>query len=151
MHKFVFSLKKTRARGPYQLTEFPDHHFPINYTDSFPLQPDVLKFLHSYADRFGLNKYIKFNHLVIRVHPIENGKWEVIVKDLSNDRFITSIYDAVFVCNGHYFAPHIAKIEDSDLFKGKVLHSHDFRRAEAFRGKFEILFLVSLSNHKNRN
>lgn len=113
--------------------EFPDFHHS-NDSASFPSQPDILRFLHSYADHFDLNKHIKLNHLVVRVLPVEDGKWEILVKDLPNNQYMTQIFDGVFVCNGHYFAPRIPEIEGANEFKGRILHSHDFRKADVFKG-----------------
>lgn len=127
-------FSKFRTNLPYQMMEFPDFHH-TNDSASFPTQADILKFLHAYADHFELNKRIKLNHLVVRVLPVENGKWEVLVKDLPNNKYMTTIHDAVFVCNGHYFAPRLPEIEGANEFKGKLLHSHDFRKAEAFKGR----------------
>lgn len=124
--------------------EFPEMIYP-NDTSSFPQQSDILEYLHSYADRFNLGKYIKLNHLVAHVHPIENEKWELIVKDLANDKFITQTYDVVLVCNGHYFAPFTPAIEGANEFKGKIMHSHIFRTAEAFRGIFWIMKWMIIS------
>lgn len=75
-----------RTNAPIQNMKYKDHHFPNNIPTSYPGSEDVLMYLQSYADRFNLKKHIKFNHLVIRVHPIENGKWEVIVKDQANNK-----------------------------------------------------------------
>lgn len=116
--------------------EVPDFHLPSDIAP-FPSQPDMLNYLHSYADHFDLIQYIKFNHLVIRVRPIENDRWEIIVHNLVEDKLIKSVYDAVFVCNGHFFQPFIPNIVGANEFKGKLLHSHDFRSAEKFQG---ILF-----------
>lgn len=113
--------------------EFPDHHYPEG-TIPFPPQAEVLKYIHSYADRFNLKKYIKFSHLVVRVLPIENGKWEIIVKNLPNNTFETRIYDAVFVANGHFSKPRFPNVPGADDFNGKLMHSHDYRRAEKFFG-----------------
>lgn len=113
--------------------EYPGHYYS-NDSIPFPVRKDVLKYIQSYADRFELQKYIKFSHLVVRVLPIENEKWEIVYKDLSNDRFFTRIYDAVFVCNGHFFKPKVPHIDGASEFRGKVLHSHDFRLTEAFHG-----------------
>lgn len=124
-----------RTNAPRQLMELPGHYFP-NDTTTYPLHSEVLKYLKSYADHFGVSNHIQFNHLVERVLPIENDKWEIVVKDLPNDKFITKIYDAVFVCNGHFFERYSPEFEGADIFKGKIVHSHDFRKAEAFRGKF---------------
>lgn len=113
--------------------EFPDHSYP-NGTISYPYQPDVLNYLQSYADRFDVKKHIKFSHMVIRVLPIENDKWEVIVKDLPNDKFETLIYDVVIVCTGRFTTLRYPSFPGMNEFKGKTLHSHDYRTAEAFRG-----------------
>lgn len=114
--------------------EFPDHKYPEN-TISYPPQGDVLKFIHSYADRFNLKRHIKFLHSVISVKPIEDEKWEIIVKDLLNKSFETIIYDAIIVCNGHYFKPRIPNFDEVDSFVGEMLHSHNFRTAKAYSGK----------------
>lgn len=125
---------------------YPDHPYPKD-TTPFPPSADVLKYLQSYADRFKLKKYINFTHLVVRVLPMENGKWEVIVKDLPNNRFRTLIYDVVFVCSGHFSTPRYPNIPNIGEYKGKVIHSHDYRRADPFRGirnqrtfQFELIF-----------
>lgn len=120
--------------------EIPGHHFPEG-TPAFPSHYQVHKYIQSYADRFGLNEYIKFNHLVIRVLPIENGKWEIIVKDLPNDTFITQIYDAVFVANGHFSKPRYPNIPGIDEFNGTLMHSHDYRRAEKYFGMWPCIHL----------
>lgn len=115
--------------------EFPDFHLPSDIAP-FPSQPDILNYLHAYADHFDLNQYIKFNHVVIRVRPTENDQWEIIVHDLLAHKFITTIYDSVFVCNGHFFESFTPDIERANEFEGKLLHSHSFRSAEKFRGIF---------------
>lgn len=121
--------------------QFPD--FPMSNDISFPTHSDVLKYLHSYADHFDLNKNIKLNHLVYRVIPVENEKWEVIIKDLANNKFITKIYDSVFICNGHFFSPFIPQFEGTDQFRGNVIHSKNYRLSEAFRGTFNVQSLYS--------
>lgn len=118
---------------PYQVMEFPDFSYPED-TSSFPSQSDVLNYLHSYANRFDLKKLIKFSHLVMQVAPVEHDKWEIVVKNLPNNTFETNIFDAVFICNGHYSVPKSPDIRGADQFKGKILHSHNFRSAEKFRG-----------------
>lgn len=115
--------------------EYPDFHYPDG-TISYPPHTEVLKFLHSYADHFDLKKHIKFSHLVIRVLPIEDGKWEIIVKDFPNKKFETIIYDAVFIANGHFATPRIPKYPGDGEFKGQKHHSHDLRTAAAFKGTF---------------
>ncbi|XP_031619237.1 senecionine N-oxygenase-like [Contarinia nasturtii] len=122
-----------RTIVPYQLMEFPGHTFP-NSTPSYPSHEDVWKYLNSYADRFSLRKHIKLHHLVEKVHSIENNKWNITVKVLPNNDTESVIYDAVFVCINIYSSPNYPQIERAHEFKGNFLHSHDYRRAEVFRG-----------------
>ncbi|XP_031619214.1 dimethylaniline monooxygenase [N-oxide-forming] 2-like [Contarinia nasturtii] len=120
-----------RTNLPHQVMTYIDHPFPEG-TRSFPSHVEVQKYYQSYAERFDFMKLIKFNHSVIRVLPIENNKWEVIVKDCINDKFETIVYDAVFVCNGHYAKSHIPEIPGACEFKGRIMHSRDFRTPEKF-------------------
>lgn len=113
--------------------EYPDHKYP-DETMSYPPQSGVLKFIHSYADRFDLKKHIKLSYSVVSVKPIDGEKWEIIVKDLLNETFATNIYDAVIVCNGHYFKPRIPQFDGVKCFVGELLHSHNFRTAKAYCG-----------------
>lgn len=117
--------------------EFPDHRYQEG-SAAYPTQAKVLEFIHSYADRFDLKKLIKSSHTVIRVKPIESGKWEVIVKDLPNNLFSANMFDAIFICNGHYATPRIPSSDSISNFQGNVLHSHDFRSAERFHGNCNL-------------
>lgn len=104
------------------------------YNDDFPSHTDVLKYLHLFADHFDLIEHIKYQYMVIRVRPIVNTKWEIIAMNLSNDKHIKTIHDAVFVCSGRFTEPYIPNIQGVGEFQGKLIHSHDFRSAEQFRG-----------------
>lgn len=135
---FIF---KHRTNAPVPLMEVSDFHLP-NDVAPFPSQSDMLSYLRSYAEHFDLSQHIKLNHVVIRVRPIENDRWEIIVHNLLENKFITTIYDAVFVCNGHFFEPFSPNFEGTNEFKGKLLHSHDFRSAERFQGQ-DVLVIGS--------
>lgn len=110
---------------------------------SYPLHTEVLKYFESYADHFDLKRHIKFSHNVTYIKPIANGKWEISVNDLVNNAITTQIYDAVFVANGHYSVPNMPEIPGASEFVGEMIHSHDFRDAENYRGC--ILFDISAS------
>lgn len=62
-------------------------------------------------------------------------KWSVKVRDLQEDVTVIESFDAVMVCNGHYFKPSIPNIPGRDIFTGKQMHSHDYRVPEVFDGK----------------
>lgn len=80
-------------------------------------------------------------HHVELVEQLSVGdrKWTVKVKDLQRDASVVESFDAVMVCNGHYFEPRIPKISGQDVFAGEQLHSHDYRVPEIFNGKIVVV------------
>ncbi|XP_037044478.1 senecionine N-oxygenase-like [Bradysia coprophila] len=136
--------KGLRTNVPTQMMQFSDHVYGKNIV-SFPYRNDIWNYLNSYALRFDVKKSTRFNHVVTTVTPIEDNKWKVVVKDLPNNKFESSIFDAVIVCNGHNFLPKIPMIEGADDFGGRKIHSHDFRNAENFVGE-KVLVIGSGSS-----
>lgn len=55
---------------------FPDLLIPDDEESYIPSE-NVLKFLNFYATKFQLQKFIKFEHYVIRVKPKGESQWEV--------------------------------------------------------------------------
>lgn len=79
-------------------------------------------------------------HHVELIEPAVGGrKWSVKVKDLQRDTLMTESFDAVLVCNGHYFEPNIPKISGQNVFVGEQIHSHDYRVPEIFNGKTVVV------------
>lgn len=79
-------------------------------------------------------------HHVELVEPaVGDRKWSVKVRDLQRDTIVTEAFDAIMVCNGHYFQPRIPKISGHDVFAGKQMHSHDYRVPEIFDGKTVVV------------
>lgn len=108
---------------PKEIMHFPDFPFPESTHSSYLCSNDVLSYYKSYADKFDLMKFIKFEHHVLRVRPIrlDNSSndeiWEVIVKDLKHDKLETHHFDAILVCNGHYNVPYIPNYTNRTVFK----------------------------------
>lgn len=133
---------------PKELMHYPDFPFPTSSppSSSYLSADNVLKYYQSYADTFNLRNYIKFEHHVVRVRPImmnnstSDEVWEVIVKDLKENTYSTHHFDAVLVCNGHYSTPSIPDYENTrHLFKGRQLHSHEYRCPESFRNESVLI------------
>lgn len=97
----------------------------------------VLDYLERFAHRFALHAVIKFHHRVIRVHPIAStSAWQLTVRNARTQSETTDTYDAVFVCNGHYTVPFVPlRLPGRAEFEGKQMHSHEYRRADAFAGQ----------------
>lgn len=125
---------------PKEIMAFEGFPFPP-YEDSYITAERVLDYYRSYACEYDLMKHIRFLHHVIRVRPLVNDKWEVTVKDLTNDQYNVYTFDAILVCNGHYSLPYIPKFKGQEYFKGQQLHSHDYRRADKFKDDEHVLII----------
>ncbi|XP_029156619.1 senecionine N-oxygenase-like [Nylanderia fulva] len=132
--------KSLRANLPKEVMGYPDFSIPEK-PESYLSRTEILNFLNAYCDHFALRPYIRLLHHVELVEPVTGGdrKWSVKVRDLQRDAIVTETFDAIMVCNGHYFEPRIPKISGHDVFAGKQMHSHDYRVPEIFDGKTVVV------------
>nr|XP_050860583.1 flavin-containing monooxygenase 2-like isoform X3 [Vespula vulgaris] len=131
--------KSLRTNLPKEVMGFPD--FPIpDRPESYLTRNEILNFLNSYCDHFKLRQYIRFLHHVEYVEPIsENHKWSVKVRDLKENVVKTETFDAIMVCNGHYFEPFTPNLKGQNVFQGDQLHSHDYRVPTIFKDKTVVV------------
>lgn len=122
---------------------YPDFPIPAQEKSYIPAS-DMLAFLDLYATQFHVKERIRFQHYVLRVRPWAKSQWEVIVRDLPNDRISTEIFDAIMVCNGHYNTPLVPTYDGQTAFAGQQIHSHDYRCADPFKGKCNMRLKVVL-------
>ncbi|CAI2311294.1 unnamed protein product [Caenorhabditis sp. 36 PRJEB53466] len=122
-HSSMYKVMKTNL--PKEAMLFQDLPFREDLP-SFMSHEDVLEYLDEYAKDLP----IQFNANVIQVKRTE-GAWKVVLESNSTKTFY--IYDAVFVCNGHFFAP--LNPYNGSPFRGTLLHSHDYRKADNYSGK----------------
>lgn len=119
---------------PKELMCFPDFPFPSQEKSFLPAS-DVLDYLNLYVDTFNVRSRIKFLHAVVRVLPLLDDSWEVIVKNLITNMNETFTFDAIFVSNGHFSVPHIPKFEGQKKFRGRQMHSHKYRVPNIFQNE----------------
>ncbi len=110
-----------------KLSEYIDFPMPDEYPD-YPSHKQILAYFQSYADHFGLRKYIQFNTSVEKVKKIENENWKV---KLSNGE--EKIFDYLIVANGHHSVARIPKFPGN--FTGKMLHTHEYKTNQGYEGK----------------
>lgn len=117
---------------------------------SFQTPEKVLQYLQAYADAFDLRQHIKLEHHVISARPLSNSnrsdtsKWEVIAKDLRMNEHKTFIFDVLFICIGLSTA-WLPQIEGQNYFKGRVIHSRDYRNTSMFENENVLLIGSGLS------
>ncbi|MES2751020.1 MAG: NAD(P)-binding domain-containing protein [Pseudomonadota bacterium] len=106
---------------------YPDFPIPADRPD-FLSHRQMLAYLESYADRFGVRSGIAFNTEVTSVAKIAGGRWRVTTSD-----GVASDYRAVVIANGHLWNPRWPSFPGT--FNGNSIHSSEYRTAEPFDDK----------------
>jgi cation diffusion facilitator CzcD-associated flavoprotein CzcO len=91
---------------------------PDEYPD-YPHHPQILGYLHRYADAFSLRDRIRFETPVSTATRKEHGGWELTLGDGSTEEF-----DFLIVGNGHHWDPRYPDFPGS--FDGETLHAHHY-------------------------
>lgn len=109
--------------------------FPLpEYLPSFPSWKDYYHYLQEYAKHFDVLKYIQFLHNVILVRRV-GDKWRVKHEHVLTKDVYEEDYDYVIVGNGHFSKPNMPNISGEDIFKGTIIHSHDYRIPDPYTGR----------------
>ncbi|KAF5274048.1 hypothetical protein FQR65_LT04446 [Abscondita terminalis] len=137
IHSSMYQNMRTNL--PKEVMYFLDYPYPETKMESYITQSEVLQYFNNYAKEYKLETCIKYYHCVKEVVPRHPFKWQVKVENVKIKEMETKTYDAIFVCNGHYSDPFIPKILGQDLFKGKQMHSHNYRSAEQYKNKRVLL------------
>ncbi|MBS4203686.1 flavin-containing monooxygenase [Lederbergia citrea] len=94
-------------------------------SDRYPSKDEVISYLSQYAEHFGLN--IRTKQKVVDIQ--KKGDSFVINTADGNVYFSKSIISAT----GAFSNPRIPQIEGSELFKGKIFHSSQYKNGEEFK------------------
>jgi len=106
-------------------SELPHFHFP-NGCPRYPSRLDLINYLDSYADHFGLRP--RFEQQVSAARFRGEG-WEI--------RTQNAVYYAanLVVAAGYTREPNIPDWPGQELFAGPVLHSSQYRNGKPFQGR----------------
>lgn len=122
-----------RTNLPKQIMEYPDFPFVDPEGDSFIHHTVVQKYLEDYAQHFELEKCIKFCRKVDSVKLLHPDKWLVDVTVTLDGSKENYTFDALIVAIGSYTYPRIPLIKGMEKFKGKIVHSHDYRNNKPYK------------------
>lgn len=118
------SLRTNTSRKAMRVAALPmPRHF-----GHFPHHTQVLAWLESFVDHFGLRERIQLSREVTRVEPRPGGSWRVILDDDTERE-----YAAVVVANGHSWDARWPQVGGD--FAGEQIHSRDYRTPEPFTAK----------------
>lgn len=112
-----------------RFTRFKDWEFD-DATPRFPTHRDMARYVHGYAEHFGVLERTRFRTPVASVEPLFEkgaaGRWRVTTEAGDHED-----HDAVAVATGHLNEPlHVARFRDD--FGGTYLHSSQYREADPF-------------------
>ena len=141
MYRYLWS------NGPKECLEFADYSFDEHFgkpIPSFPPREVLQDYIIGRVSKGKLKSKIKFNTRVLNT-TFKNDKFELSFHDKVNDKLQTEEFDYVVVSTGHFSVPFIPEYEGMKSFPGRIMHSHDFRDAEEFRGKNVIVLGSSYS------
>jgi hypothetical protein len=117
-----------------QQSEFPDYPMPDDWPD-YPHHSQVLSYLESYADHFGLREHIWFGSEIERVEPVDRGRFDVVVKPASGSAARRLRYAAVVIANGHNWDPYLPEFPGQQAFRGEIIHSVSYNDSNQLRDR----------------
>jgi hypothetical protein len=136
-----------------ELMQYLDMPFPEG-TERFMRHDVVLRYLRTYAEFHGLDKYVKFQTKVDKVEwDASKSKWRVgsslldfrtgVQDDTKNATHGNEelYYDAVIVATGHYYKPHLPTFPGLESFSGRIIHSRDYRNPQQGFSKKTVLVI----------
>uniref|UniRef100_A0A8C4WZZ0 Flavin-containing monooxygenase n=1 Tax=Eptatretus burgeri TaxID=7764 RepID=A0A8C4WZZ0_EPTBU len=131
-----YSLITNSSKEFMAYSDFPT---PENFPN-FLAHSHMFQYLQAYAKEFKLNERI---HLKTKVEAVtkradfqRSGQWDVITVDEDGTKH-DMVFDAVMVCSGHNYNPNmpIDSFPGIENFKGKIIHSKDYKKPSAYTGK----------------
>ncbi|KAM4860753.1 flavin-containing monooxygenase 5-like [Thomomys bottae] len=131
-----------------EMTAFSDYPMPDHYPN-YLHHSKLMEYLRMYANHFGLIKYIQFqtNVCSVRKRPdfSSSGQWDIVVEALGKQK--TYIFDGVMICSGHYNEKHfpLQDFTGIDKFRGKYLHSWEYKQPDNFVGKRVVVIGIGNS------
>jgi len=141
------------------LTAFSDYSQGCEDKPKFWSDVEYLEYLNGYADKYGLKKNI---HLKTQVEKVKkcykSNKWIVTVKhnrgtptikphrcyatpppEDPNEPETVYTFDCLAIATGTNNFASLPKFEGQDNYKGKLIHTEEYKNAEVFKGQTVLL------------
>ncbi|CEL93405.1 unnamed protein product [Vitrella brassicaformis CCMP3155] len=119
--------KSLRTNLPKQIMAYSDFPFSPSLP-SFMNHQDVLRYLHSYAERFNLHEVIALST------PVRSAEYVSAHGDGARGGWLINgeeLFEALVVANGHYNVPNYPQLIKND-FSGFAIHSKEYRSPSPF-------------------
>ncbi|CAG9789252.1 unnamed protein product [Diatraea saccharalis] len=134
---FTSMYKNLRINTPRLTMEYRGFPFPDD-TQSFPTGECFHKYLKLFAKHFELEKQIEFQSYVTSIKWAEDH-WNITYTKVDKKETRTAECDFVVVANGEFSTPVWPNFEGQDTFKGKMIHSHDYKDPDEYKNRRVLL------------
>lgn len=88
---------------------------------------------------FLISRHIRFEHEVQNIEQSpdyeQTGRWVVTVQKVGASDSNSETFDGVMVCAGHHVFPIVPKFPGQDAFKGRVIHTHSYKKPNGYDDK----------------
>jgi len=81
----------------------------------------------------------------VKAAPSGGGKWELVTRHAGSDSTETQTFDAVLVCTGHHAEKNVPKFPGLEKFRGKVVHTHDYKGYRGLEDKRVLIIGIGNS------
>lgn len=124
------------SNAPKECLEFADYTFDEHFAKPMPsfLPRELINdYITGRAAKSNIRRFIKFSTAVRCVHwDCERDQFNLRSENLITNQTSEEYFDYVIVAVGHFSVPHTPYFDGIETFKGRVVHSHDFRDARHF-------------------
>ena len=111
---------------------------PWKHEKSIADGPAILEYLRETVDEYGIEQYIRFNHLVTTASwSTDDARWTVTARRTDTDETVTYTCSFLFMCSGYYsykggYTPEFPGVDD---FEGHVIHPQQWPDDLDYAGK----------------
>ncbi|KAK7507062.1 hypothetical protein BaRGS_00001913 [Batillaria attramentaria] len=131
-------MRSTVINTSKEMMCFSDYPIPKEYPN-YMHNTHVWQYFKDYAEHFKLYDHIQYNTEVVKVQRAadfaKTGRWDLHIRDHKSGEERTETFDAVLVCTGHHAEKNEPTFPGLSDFKGRVVHSHDYREPSDYVGK----------------
>lgn len=138
VHGLASVMRSTIINSSKELSAFSDFPPPKEFPN-YMHNSKMIRYIEMYAKEFDMVKHIKFEHEVKEIVPAadfdETGRWNVKVRPVGSEQEIEETFDGVMVCAGHHVFPIIPEFPGQDEFKGRIIHTHSYKKPNGYDDK----------------
>lgn len=139
-------MRSTVINSSKEMTAFSDFP-PAAHLPNYMHNTLLAGYIEQYGRQSGAAERVLLRHEVTRVQPGPDGKWTLHARNLDTDEDVTEEQlDGVMLCTGHHCYPLRPKFPGlDDAFKGRVMHSHEYRTPRGFEDRRVLIVGVGNS------